>query len=142
MGQRRQGRIVALQILYELDSQDSFVDLEPTLERHFAHVDRAASPDVRQHAEALCRGVVGQLDELDRSIERASKNWRMARMSRVDRNVLRLASYELICCPDVPASVAINEAVEIGRQFGAEDSAGFINGVLGRLAEQQPDRDR
>ena len=139
MGQRRQGRIVALQILYELDVQDGFGELELTLERHFEHVDRSASCEVRQHAEALCRGVVGQLNELDRSIERAAKNWRMARMSRVDRNVLRLASYELIHCPDVPASVAINEAVEIGRQFGAEESAGFINGVLGHMAEEQRD---
>lgn len=137
MGQRRQGRTVALQILYELDVQDDFADVGPALARHFEHVDGSASAEVRQHAESLCRGVVAQIDSLDRSIEKASNNWRMARMSRVDRNVLRLAGYELLYCPDMPASVAINEAVEIGREFGAEDSAAFINGVLGRMAQQR-----
>lgn len=123
-----------MQILYQLDTQQRFDALELVAERHFALVETELDGDARAYALRLCRGVLAHLNEIDRRVEQASRNWRIARMSRVDRNVLRLATYELHYLDDIPVPVVINEAVEIGKTFGAQESAAFINGVLDRVA--------
>ncbi len=89
-------------------------------------------PEARAYAEELVRGVLGELPAVDAAIRKASTNWRIERMSRVDRNVLRLGTWELM--HDVPRPVAIDEAVELGKRFGSEDSGAFVNGVLDRVA--------
>ena len=89
----------------------------------------------------LVKGVIGTLDKLDPIIERFSKNWRMSRMSPVDRNIMRIAAYEIIFCSDIPSKVSINEAVDIGKKFGTEESGAFINGIIDsiRIAHEKED---
>ncbi|HEX7488531.1 MAG TPA: transcription antitermination factor NusB, partial [Anaeromyxobacteraceae bacterium] len=94
--------------------------------------------EVMQVAEELVRGVARHRRELDAAIEAVSQNWRLDRMARVDRNVLRLATFELLHRDDVPVKVAINEAIELGKKFGSESSGAFINGILDRVAGALP----
>lgn len=89
----------------------------------------------RDYADDLVREVADERDAIDARIRGASKNWRLERMSRVDRNILRLGAQELAAHPDVPRAVVIDEAVELAKRYGAEGSSVFVNGVLDRIAE-------
>lgn len=89
-----------------------------------------------EFCRALALGVESELDAIDETIGQTSEHWTVARMPLVDRNILRVATYEILHSPDVPASVAINEAVELAKTYGGDDSSKFVNGVLGRIAEQ------
>lgn len=91
------------------------------------------SPD--DFCRELVAGVEAQMDQIDQIVGEISEHWAVARMPLVDRNILRLATYELLYLHDVPASVAINEAVELAKVYGGDDSSKFVNGVLGRIAE-------
>ena len=91
-------------------------------------------PDVVEFARILARGTAARRDEIDGHISEASINWKIARMSLVDRNILRMATFEFLALDDVPAMVSINEAIELGKRFGTSDSGGFINGILDRIA--------
>ena len=82
----------------------------------------------------LVSGVNAGRPAIDALIERFSSNWKISRMSGVDRNILRIAVFELICCPDIPAKVTINEAIDIGKRFGTEESGAFINGILDSIS--------
>lgn len=95
-----------------------------------------ADPDEVAFAEKLIEGVSTRLEMVDRQIEQASVNWRLSRMPLVDRNILRIAAYELLMSKDVPASVSINEAVELAKTYGDKDSRAFVNGILDRVAQQ------
>jgi N utilization substance protein B len=88
-------------------------------------------------AESLVRGVAEHRRVIDEEIERVSSNWRLDRMAKVDRNVLRLATYELLKT-DVPVKVAINEAIELGKKYGSESTGAFVNGVLDKIASELP----
>jgi len=88
--------------------------------------------DARYYAEAV-RGVWERLEEIDALIGEAAEHWRIGRMTLVDRNILRLGTYELSLGSDIPFAVAINEAVELGKRFGSEESGAFINGILDRI---------
>jgi N utilization substance protein B len=145
MGSRRRGREIALQILYQLDVQDQLTD-EQALGLFFRHFSEAPEgskeaankdedDEARGFAELLVKGVRAQLAELDTLLGRASKNWRLERMARVDRNLLRLALWELKWSADVPAKVAINEAIEIAKRYGTAESPAFVNGILDRCLE-------
>ena len=90
----------------------------------------------RPYAEELVRGVLEERAEIDERIGRASDHWRIERMTRVDRNVLRLGAFELSRQPETPRAVILDEAVELAKRFGTEDSGAFVNGVLGRIAEE------
>jgi N utilization substance protein B len=93
---------------------------------------------LRPFAEQLVQGVYLHQSEIDQLISSASEHWRLERMSLVDRNVLRIALYEMLHCPEIPPKVSINEAVDLGKSFGSADSGAFINGILDRiLAELQ-----
>jgi len=94
--------------------------------------------EVRDGAEELVRGVANHRREIDEVIEKVSTNWRMDRMAKVDRNVLRLAVFELRWRNDVPVKVCINEAIELGKKYGSESSGAFVNGVLDRVAAGLP----
>ena len=103
-----------------------------------AVVDEVApqQAEIRHFAEQLVCGVAENLERIDREIRSYSTNWALDRMARVDLAILRLAAFELIYCPDVPHNVVINEAIEIGKRFGTEETPSFINGVLDHLSQQ------
>lgn len=135
---RRRARECALQILYQLDvgghlrSGDT---LRPELDRYWGSFE-PVSPEVRAFTERLVEGVAREVVELDRILEEAANHWKLGRMAKVDRNLLRLAAFEILHCPDIPRSSSINEAIEIGKRFSTEDSGSFLNGVLDRLGEK------
>lgn len=79
---------------------------------------------------SLANGVIGNREAIDEVIKRFSSNWKISRMSCVDRNIIRIAVYELLSCPDIPPKVSINEAIDIGKKYGTEESGSFINGIL------------
>jgi len=126
MGVRRRGRELALQILYQHELVGG------SLERIFASFDDLAqAPEVaRTFATSLAAGVVQRRGEIDAALEEQADNWRLERMAVVDRNVLRLAMYELLFELETPPAVVIDEAIEIAKRFGSERSGQFINGVL------------
>jgi N utilization substance protein B len=134
-GPRRQGRAAALQLLYQLDAQGELQAPEALVQAFFEHLAPDGLPDsARRFARTLCLGVCRELPAIDRALGRASRNWRLERMNRVDRSVLRLAAHELLAEGGPPAAVVINEAVELAREYGSSESARFVNGVLGKLA--------
>jgi transcription antitermination protein NusB len=126
MGQRRLSREIALQVLYQID----MTGVSPTdaLPLFYDHFDAPAS--VRPFTEQLVFGVCTNREEIDRRIASASEHWRLERMPVVDRNVLRIAVFEIVYCPDIPPKVSINEAVELAKTYGTGDSGSFINGIL------------
>lgn len=132
MGTRRKSRELALQALYqaELAGQNGLLDFEEFC-AHF-QVNKKSIP----YARKLTEGVQGKEDVLNKLISRHAENWRLERMSLIDRNILRLAVYEMHYQDDVPVSVAINEAVEIAKRYSTDDSGPFINGVLDAMAKE------
>jgi N utilization substance protein B len=133
-GRRTRARERALQALYQIDVAAAGID------EALAHFWKSFEPveePVRALAEELVRGVAERRRAVDDTIELASANWRIDRMAKVDRNVLRLAVYELIAT-DVPVKVVINEAIELGKKYGSESSGAFVNGVLDKIAGELP----
>jgi N utilization substance protein B len=98
--------------------------------------DLPIKPEIRHFAEQLVCGVAEHLERIDKELNAYSTNWALDRMARVDLALLRLAAYELMYCHDVPHNVVINEAIEIGKRFGTEETPAFINGILDHLAQQ------
>ncbi|HET8541586.1 MAG TPA: transcription antitermination factor NusB [Anaeromyxobacter sp.] len=131
---RTKARERALQALYQIDvAAEGIDDALARFWKSFEPVER----EVMDLAEALVRGVADHRRTIDDTIERISTHWRLDRMAKVDRNVLRLAVYELLRT-DVPVKVVINEAIELGKKFGSESSGAFVNGVLDRVAAELP----
>ena len=137
MGVRRQARECALQIVFQLDAwpTPSVADADDAVARFFDNFD---APDERARALAttMARGVTEQRKSVDELVQRHSPRWKVARMAMVDRNILRVAAWELGNDAEVPASVVIDEAVEIAKRFGAEQSGAFVNGVLDSIARE------
>jgi N utilization substance protein B len=131
MGARHSGREAALQMLFQLEATAASAD--QTIELFWRTFDEA-NPDGRAYADTVVRGVAETTADLDKRIAAASQNWRLERMSRVDRNLLRLGTWELSNRQDVPRAVILDEAVELAKSFGTEESGGFVNGVLDRIA--------
>jgi N utilization substance protein B len=130
MGLRRESRELALQILYALDSNSGGV--QQTLQT-FREEQPEVNGRVREFAEGLVQGVYSQRDLIDQAIKARSKNWSLTRMPRVDLNVMRLATYELMFRADIPKKVTINEAIEIVRRYGDKESPAFVNGILDEI---------
>ena len=130
MSTRRRAREVVLQMLYQLEASGQ----EPlrVVESYRSSFGEGPFPD--DFARDTFLEVADKVLALDETIVSASDNWRLVRMSLVDRNILRLGVFELRFRPDTPPRVAINEAVELAKRFGTEDSAAFVNGVLDRIA--------
>ena len=126
MGTRRFARELAMQALFSMDMSSSF---SPEM---LADYRRCFPPNKRvgPYFERLTGGVLNYRDAIDRVIEQYSSNWKVRRMACVDRNVLRLAVFELLYCGDIPAKVSINEAIDIAKKFGSSESGAFINGIL------------
>ncbi len=115
-----------MQVLFQMDiSGDSSTEALALFCNHF-EVPKKAKPFFLQ----LVEGVMAWQEEIDRLIARSSDNWKISRMSGMDRNIIRVAVYEMLCCSDIPAKVSINEAIDIGKKYGTENSPSFINGVL------------
>ncbi len=135
---RHLGRILALQTLFEQDfrrdSGDTTVDVDEILQRNILRYKDTI--DDRLFVESLVKGVVGLYADLDNVIQPVAPEWPLDQIARMDRMVLRMGLYELLCGQDVPAKVVINEAVELAKAFGGENSSKFINGVLGTLYRQ------
>jgi N utilization substance protein B len=131
MGLRRESRELALQILYALDTNPS-VGISETLQT-FREEQTDVLSRVRKFAEGLVQGVQEHRAVIDESIKARSKNWTLVRMPRVDLNVMRLATYELMFRSDIPKKVSINEAIEIARKFGDKESPSFVNGILDEI---------
>ena len=131
MSKRREGRETAVQLLFsrEFTPGEGEHDLEGFFRLH------NAAGGVRAHAEELYRGVLLRLAELDSLIVPVLENWSLERLSGVERNILRVAVYEMHHCAAVPPVVAISEAIEIAKRFGGEQSGRFINGVLDKLKQ-------
>ena len=133
MNLRHKARELALQVLFQWDIHRGAPGwLEGFWEEH------ATSPDCRQFAQSLVDGVIGGVAELDALIGRYAENWTVSRMACIDRNVLRMAVYELRNLPDVPARVTLNEAIDIVKRFGDEQSGAFVNGILDRMLKEEP----
>lgn len=132
MGARTTGREAALQMLFALEAGP-----HASIERVIATFWRETpgDPEGREYADQAARGVVAELEAVDEAIRKASTNWRLERMARVDRNVLRLGAWELRESRDVPRAVILDEAVELAKRYGSEESGAFVNGVLDRIAE-------
>ena len=126
MGIRRKARERALQALFFADM--CRYDAEDALRLFCTHFN--PSEPILSFFTLLTEGVVQNRRSIDVIIERFSKHWKLGRMSCVDRNILRVAVFEMLCCTDIPDKVSINEAIEIGKKFGTEDSGAFINGIL------------
>jgi N utilization substance protein B len=140
MGARSTGREAALQMLFALEAGGA----APTRVVAMYWRETPGAPEGREYADQVVLGVAGELVAVDEAIRKASTNWRLERMARVDRNVLRLGAWELMHQADVPRAVILDEAVELAKRFGSEDSGAFVNGVLDRVAENlgRVDRDR
>jgi N utilization substance protein B len=144
---RRQARIAALQTLYEVDSTEHLVEevLRRNLDEPVSENPGALGledPAGRAFARTLVTGVLENSDELDIIIEKSAPNWPIDQMSKIDKNILRLAIFEILFDNRVPLKAAINEAVELGKRFGSDSSSRFINGVLGTVAAEQQPRGR
>ncbi len=146
MKSRRKAREVALQALYQCDSLSDwsnevisrfFENFFPTQDTPKVDGELASvEGENLRFAEELIFGVRDRLEELDREIVSISANWSLPRMARIDRNLLRLATFEILYIEGVPVSVSINEAIEIAKRFSGDDAPMFINGVLDQLAER------
>ncbi|GCF08176.1 transcription antitermination factor NusB [Dictyobacter arantiisoli] len=136
-GIRRQARIIALQTLYEYDIANHAP--EEVLQRHAE--ERNLHLKVVEYASELVLGSYNHLADIDAHIQSAAREWPLQQMARIDKNILRLAIYEILFNNTVPAKAAINEAVELAKIYGSETSSRFINGVLGTIfnrAQEQP----
>jgi len=134
MGSRTKSRELAVQMLYqwEVGKHPAAYVLQTFL------AGRRLEPDVAAFAQALFEGTVEEVAALDPLIGEHSKHWRVERMAAIDRNILRMALYEIIHYPETPPAVAINEALEIARRFSGEESVEFVNGVLDAIRKSLP----
>jgi transcription antitermination factor NusB len=129
MRKRSQARELALQWLYQLDLRGEEIreDVDAAL------APGAGDPEVVDFARDIVRGVVAEREEIDRRIEEVARNWQIRRMAVIDRNILRLGTYELLRRNDVPPLVAINEAIELAKKFSTKNSGPFVNGILDNI---------
>jgi len=131
MGDRRQAREFVLQALFFIDMDKS--DPDQSLEAFCATYEEKLTSGIKPFFMDLVKGVMENQVQIDALLNQYSKNWKITRMPVVDRNIMRIAIFEFLKCEDIPPSVTINEAVEIGKKYGTRDSGSFINGVLDRI---------
>jgi N utilization substance protein B len=132
MTKRRRARELALRILYQWNIQKGDIDsqIEDFWKQNLAHAD------VQSFATRLAKGVYKHIKEIDSIIERFSENWAMDRISIVDKNIMRSSIYEMLYEKEIPSNVSINEAIEIAKKYGTEDSSQFVNGILDRVKNE------
>lgn len=132
MRRRTRAREIALQLLYQVDvcGDDALRDVQDLASAE------SKEPEVREFAVELCRGTLQQRAEIDARIQKIAKNWNIQRMAAIDRNILRMAMYELLHSDGAPPKVVINEAIELGKKFSTQHSGAFVNGILDKAREQ------
>lgn len=135
MGYRRKAREFALQMLYQFDVSNEF---EHLINEFWSNKD--VPPDVKEFADNVVEGVVKNMESIDEMITRSAENWSFDRMALVDRNIMRIAAYEILFIKDIPVKVTINEAIEIAKRFGGEESCAFINGILDRIIRDNKEK--
>jgi transcription antitermination factor NusB len=131
---RTRARELALQFLYQNDLVS-----QPVGESDAFLRSEERDVETRRFAKRLIAGTVANKEEIDRVIQEVAQNWNISRMAVVDRNVLRLATHELLHCRDIPPKVAINEAIEIGKRYSTQNSGAFINGILDKIMNKTLD---
>lgn len=136
MMERRRARRVALELLYQVEVRGATVDEILTSRQQ---VSRQTTPEFTFR---IVRGVASNLTEIDKLIDRYADHWSIDRMPIIDRNVLRICVYEMMFESDVPVGVAINEAVELAKAYGTDDSSKFVNGLVARIAQELRERNR
>jgi len=129
MGIRRRARELAMQALFYMDVNRN---ASPQMLQRFCE-NFIPPQKTRPFFMKLVNGVLESQPQIDELIERFSKNWRLKRMACVDRNVMRIAVFEMLFCHDIPPKVSINEAIDVGKKFGTEDSGAFINGIVDHI---------
>ncbi len=122
-------------MLFQIEFNDA-EDMFERLRNYFELLEDAADKD-REYIQAKYEAVAARVPEIDSMLNETAKGWKTSRMSKVDLTVLRLAVYEMKWDEDIPEGVAINEAVELAKRFGGENSSSFVNGILGKLAKQE-----
>ena len=133
MGKRRRSRELAIKVLFHLEfSRDDPASAFDLICENFG-----ASGEITVFSKELVEGVYDHIKELDELLSKASQHWRLERIARVDRTILRMALYELLYREDIPPKVTINEAVDLGKKFGSEESGAFINGILDKIFHTQ-----
>ncbi|HEX3902984.1 MAG TPA: transcription antitermination factor NusB [Polyangia bacterium] len=148
-GPRRRSREIALQILHQMDVGGAELDANQMITRYFAHLAQESAPVSddetrvdpparvdRELIDELVRGVSDHRAEIDGLLTNLSRNWRLERMGIVERNVIRIALYELRYAPSVPTPVILNEAVELCKRYGTAEGVAFVNGLLDRAASE------
>jgi N utilization substance protein B len=143
MGNRRQGRVVAFQSLYRYDFTGE--SLEQLLDFSWMGADKLAklekqNADGLRFARFIIAGTLEKLKAIDRQIDRFLEHWDFSRVAKADLAILRISAYSLIYMPDIPASVTIDEAVDIAKDFGSDDSYRFVNGVLDGIRKSLIDK--
>ena len=131
MGNRRKGREAALQLLFLRDLSGDYTE---RIGVNFWE-ENPTDDETRDFAQRLLQGTLAHLTAIDDCVAKSSAHWKLHRMAAVDRNVLRLAIFELNHCPDIPVKVTLNEAIEIAKKFGSEESGAFVNGILDQIAK-------
>jgi len=134
MTRRSRGREVALQVLYQVE-QNPGISAEEI--RRFIERRLLEDRKLCEFTESLTAGVKEHQSALDAMISKVAENWRLDRMAAIDRNILRLGAYEMLHCPEVPAKVAINEALELAKRYSTAQSSRFVNGILDRVLQWQ-----
>ncbi len=137
MGKRRRARENTLQFLYQYDtlkeSSSHAIRIDEMLMLFWTTKELTVEEDVREFSNKLITGACENIEGIDNIINRYSEHWRLSRMSKIDRNILRMAIYELVYLRDIPPPVTINEAVELAKKYGTEESGAFVNGILDRI---------
>lgn len=138
MGKRREGREAAVQFLYQLDLTGGNLpgDAAAFWALRSGPGKAPVPPKTRTFAEQLVQGVRSHLEEIDERIRKYTANYELNRLAAVDRNVIRVAIFEMLHSPDVAPVIIINEAIEIAKKFGTEKSGGFVNGILDRIKQE------
>ncbi len=136
MGKRRKSRALTLQLLYQYE-----IRKEPPrkLLRELWKEQKSLDKDIRSYTEAIFIGTVEQIEKIDELISELSLNWKLSRISLIDKNILRFAIYEICFRDDIPEKVAVDEAIELAKQYSGDDAGSFINGILDSLLK---DRER
>ncbi len=137
MGKRRRARELTLQFLYQYDtlreSSPEEINIEDMLRLFWTAKETPVGGEVMEFSNRLVIGACGNIGGIDEIIKDYSEHWRLSRMSRIDRNILRMAIYELVYLRDIPSPVTINEAVELAKKYGTEESGAFVNGILDKI---------
>lgn len=137
MRKRTKARECALQMLYQIDITSD----KPEASMMSYWADNPQPQDIMEFAAKVVEGTLAQKEDIDNLISKYAENWTISRMAVVDRNILRMAAYELLYSPDIPPKVSINEAIDLAKKFGDAESGKFVNGILDRIHKESREDD-